>query len=151
MALDHAQLCRLSRLFNEHADLRVSEDYELNEFLKEAIAAWNRRPVAPAADQVGEVERLRVALDAAVTAVGLGAGMDWNGRTPQGVAAGIYQTVRDALAGDREGVRQITSLEARAELWRRENCKSALETVWAVHRASLSELYRAALAPGDTP
>jgi hypothetical protein len=36
--LNHADLCRLSRLFNERANLELSQDMRINEWLKEAIA-----------------------------------------------------------------------------------------------------------------
>lgn len=38
MKLTHAQLCRLSRLFNEDANLRDPDDREINEWLKAMIA-----------------------------------------------------------------------------------------------------------------
>ena len=45
-ALDHAQLCRLSRAFNEVARLDEFNDYHINEWLKRLIA--DSTPTIPA-------------------------------------------------------------------------------------------------------
>lgn len=58
MNLSHEDMCRLSRLFNERADLSGQQDYRINEWLKEQIAkAYSPAPVSR--PQAGEdvVER----------------------------------------------------------------------------------------------
>lgn len=46
MNLSHEDMCRLSRLFNERADLSGQQDYRINEWLKEQIAkAYSPAPV----------------------------------------------------------------------------------------------------------
>jgi hypothetical protein len=41
-SLSHDDLCRLSRSFNEKADLADSQDYRINEWLKTMIANSDR-------------------------------------------------------------------------------------------------------------
>lgn len=38
-ALDHAELCRLSRVFNSQSDLRLPVDQKINDWLKQLIGS----------------------------------------------------------------------------------------------------------------
>lgn len=42
--LDHDDMCRLSRAFNQVADLRTAQDLRINEWLKVQIGEAPRKP-----------------------------------------------------------------------------------------------------------
>lgn len=44
--MTHEDFCRLSRAFNEVANLGLTQDYRINEWLKRQIAAAQASPIA---------------------------------------------------------------------------------------------------------
>jgi len=64
MNLSHEDMCRLSRLFNERADLRTPQDARINEWLKEQISKSYATPLSAQEDVV---ERAAIAIAVART------------------------------------------------------------------------------------